>query len=241
MPRLRDRYEPQLAQLLRPLMDGPRLAAPAAMAARSSRAARCGRCGPPRGGSGPRARHSYASQQAKIPHRRRAPRSSASASRRCRRWRRGRGPRTTARPEAGAPPRAKRALLHGSRSLPPGLIKFGRSVKRISGPTSSASSSSAGQRRSNAARNRSTTSTFSPVLSGASFMAVLDPDLRGLRQADLRRHLHELQARGPGLCQRRLPDPQRQLHRHPPSPERRGARLCTDVANRARRSFRATT
>ena len=49
----------------------------------------------------------------------------------------------------------------------------------------------------------------------------LDPDLRGLGQADLRRHLHELQARGPRLCERRFPDPKRQLHRHPPSPERR--------------------
>jgi hypothetical protein len=31
-----------------------------------------------------------------------------------------------------------------------------------------------------------------------------------------------------------FPDPERQLHRHPASPERRGARLRTDLANRAR-------
>ena len=45
----------------------------------------------------------------------------------------------------------------------------------------------------------------------------LDPDLRGLRQADLRRHLHELQARRPRLRECRLPDPERELHRHAPS------------------------
>ena len=47
----------------------------------------------------------------------------------------------------------------------------------------------------------------------------LDPHVRRLGQADLRRHLHELPARRPRLRERRLPDPQRQLHRDPGAPQ----------------------
>ncbi len=61
----------------------------------------------------------------------------------------------------------------------------------------------------------------------------LDPDVRGLRQADLRRHLHELQARGPRLRERRLPDPGLELHGHARPRQRRRARLLADVAQRA--------
>ena len=42
----------------------------------------------------------------------------------------------------------------------------------------------------------------------------LDPDLRGHGQADLRRHLHELPSRRSRLRERRLPDPELELHRH---------------------------
>ena len=55
----------------------------------------------------------------------------------------------------------------------------------------------------------------------------LDPDVRGLGQADLRRHLHELPPRRPRLRQRRLPDPERELHRHAAAPQRgRRATSC---------------
>ena len=64
----------------------------------------------------------------------------------------------------------------------------------------------------------------------------LDPDVRGLGQADLRRHLHQLPARRPRLRERRLPDPQRQLHRHPGAAQHRRARPAAHVAQRARRS-----
>ena len=40
----------------------------------------------------------------------------------------------------------------------------------------------------------------------------MDPDLRGLGQADLRRHLHELPSRRARLRERRLPDPELELH-----------------------------
>ena len=40
--------------------------------------------------------------------------------------------------------------------------------------------------------------------------------------------------RGPRLCERRFPDPQRQLHRHAPASQRRRARPRADVANRPR-------
>ena len=59
----------------------------------------------------------------------------------------------------------------------------------------------------------------------------LDPDLRRLGQADLRRHLHELPPRRPRLRQRRLPDPQRQLHRHAAAVQR--GRATTSCSARA--------
>ena len=62
----------------------------------------------------------------------------------------------------------------------------------------------------------------------------LDPDLRRLGQADLRRHLHELPPRGPRLRQRRLPDPELELHRHAAAAQRRRRRPAADLALRPR-------
>ena len=60
----------------------------------------------------------------------------------------------------------------------------------------------------------------------------VDPDLRGLGQADLRRHLHELPPRRARLRQRRLPDPELELHRHAGAPQRGRERPRADVTQR---------
>src|SRR5215218_2900534 len=62
----------------------------------------------------------------------------------------------------------------------------------------------------------------------------LDPDVRGLGAADLRRHLHDVPPRGPRLRERGLPDPERELHRHAAAAQRRRARLAPDVAHQPR-------
>ena len=64
----------------------------------------------------------------------------------------------------------------------------------------------------------------------------LDPDLRRLGPADLRRHLHELPPRGPRLRERRLPDPELELHRDARAAQRRRRRPAADLALDARRS-----
>jgi hypothetical protein len=72
-----------------------------------------------------------------------------------------------------------------------------------------------------AQRGWSARSTRSPWTATRRSYSRLDPDVRGLGEADLRRHLHQLQAPEPRLRERRLPDPERQLHRHPPAQQRR--------------------
>src|SRR4051812_31745712 len=62
-------------------------------------------------------------------------------------------------------------IAAASLSLPFGLTRFGRTTMRTSGASSDASSCSVGQGRSNAARNRSTTSTFAASDTAAKLTA----------------------------------------------------------------------